>query len=405
MEISKPYKLTLVTLGFLCLVGVVAWIDQLINGLIVTGLRNVVPWGLYITSFMFFAGVAAGALIIASSATVFNIPIFAGVAKPAVILSTACIIVAGMFLFLDLGRPERAFNMLIHPQFRSPLVWDFVILTSYLTVSFAYIFEMIRPVPHMRKLAVLAAVALPVAVLDSSVIAWIFGLQAARVGWHSALMAPLFVASALASGLAVLLVSSIVLQRTIGYTLNTKLYATLAGLLAVFAAVDAFFVFSEVLTAAYPGEENVVANLDLLLFGSLAPFFWGHVILGDVVPFLILVRPSSRRNKSLILTASVLVAVGVYSKRIWLVMSGWLVPNIAAAPGITLGEYVRGTGPAGIPDIWAVAGTYAPTAVEWAITGGVLAFGMLLYILAVRRLLWVPTDAAHGTGAVPSVAR
>ena len=65
---------------------------QLVNGLGVTGMNNAVSWGLYITMFMFFVGLSAGGLIVSSSATVFNIPAFKVVAKPATILSTACII-------------------------------------------------------------------------------------------------------------------------------------------------------------------------------------------------------------------------------------------------------------------------------------------------------------------------
>ena len=86
MKNQGSYKLWLGSTVLLALLAVGAWIYQLANGLGVTGMNNVVSWGLYITFFMFFVGLSAGGLIVSSSATVFNIPAFKAIAKPGVIL-------------------------------------------------------------------------------------------------------------------------------------------------------------------------------------------------------------------------------------------------------------------------------------------------------------------------------
>ncbi len=370
-----------IILTILSLVGLGAWVYQLTHGLIATGMRNIVSWGLYITFFMFFVGLSAGGLIVSSSATVFNIKEFKPVAKPAVLLSITCIIVATLLIFVDIGRPDRILNLVFHPQFDSPLTWDVVVITLYLATSLVYLYNMTRAEPNQRNVKVLSAIALPVAILVHSVTAWIFGLQIARPTWHSALMAPLFVASALDSGLALLLIVLIGLNKFTSFKVEKKLISTLGGLLAVFIAVDVYFVFSEILTALYPGEEQLMGYLTLMLSGSLAPFFWGEIILGAVVPFLILVVPKNRMKSSLMVLASALVVVGVLFKRIWLLFSSLLLPLIGLAPGVTLGAYQmpQTFGKAATPGIWDTVGSYAPTWVELAIVVGVCAFGALIF--------------------------
>jgi molybdopterin-containing oxidoreductase family membrane subunit len=402
VEKRANYNLYLGILGLFALLGLGAWIYQLSNGLIVTGMRNVVSWGLYITSFMFFVGLSAGGLIVSSSATIFDIPAFKAVAKPAVILSTVCIILAGLFILVDLGSPERILYLFIHPQFQSPLIWDVIVIGIYLAVSLLYLRQMTRPALDNGTLATLSAVALPAAVLVHSVTAWIFGLQIARVSWHSALMAPLFVASALDSGLALLIIVLAVLEQVSDYKVETKLYSSLAGLLAVFVAVDAFFVFSEVLTAAYPGEESVAAALGLLVSGPLAPLFWVQVGLGLLVPFVILANAANRQVKSRIIIACALVILGVFCKRAWLLFSSFLLPLVGGAPGVTLGEAPA----AGARiDMWAMAGSYTPTLVEWSIFLGIISFGALAFIMACRRLLWADKDIVGRVRGVPTAAK
>ena len=387
MENRGNLQLPVGILAAVALAGLCAWIYQLSNGLVVTGMRNIVSWGLYITSFMFFVGLSAGGLIVSSSATVFNIPAFKAVAKPAVILSVVCILVAGLFILVDLGSPERFLYLFLYPQFQSPLIWDVVVIALYLAISLAYLHYLCRSGANQKKMALMSALALPAAVLVHSVTAWIFGLQIARIGWHSALMAPIFIASALDSGLALLILVLAALEKFSDYKTESKLYAGLGGLLAVFVAVDAFFVFSELLTAAYPGEESSAAVLRLLLSGPLSPFFWAQVLLGLALPFALLFGAESRARRSRVILASALVVFGVFCKRIWLLFSAFLGPLVNGAPGVTLGQFVPGGNTARYPDVWAAVGSYAPSWVEVTVFLGIIALGALCFIMAARRLL------------------
>lgn len=386
MTNKAKFNLSISILGILTLLGLIALGYQLINGLGATGMSNVVSWAFYIIMFMFMVGLSAGGLIVSSSATVFNIPSFKVVAKPATILSTVCIVLATIFILVDLGRPERMFNLFIHGQFQSPLMWDVVVIFLYLAINIVYLYLMTRKNTSEKVMKILASIALPVAILVHSVTAWIFGLQIARAGWYSALMAPLFVASALDSGLALLLIVLVLLKKFKVFYVEDKLISTLAGLLVTFVAVDAYLVFSEVLTMAYPQEESTMLILNEMLSGSMAPFFWAEIILGFVIPLAILLFKKNRQNIGLVIFSSAMVIIGVFCKRVWLVLTSFVYPNVSGAPGVTLGQYTPSQDPSTYNSIWAMIGQYSPTLIEWTIVIGGLSFGILLF-MALSRLI------------------
>lgn len=268
LRASASFKIVAGILAVLAAAGVAAWIYQLANGLGVTGMNNGSSWGLYIASFMFFVGLSAGGLIVASSASVFHVAKFKQVALPAVILSTVCICCAGMFVLIDLGGIQRIWRIVTGPNPTSPLLWDICVITCYLIVNLLYLYFMVSKKADPRKIAVISRFALPIAILVHSVTAWIFGLQMAREGWYSAIMAPIFVASAMDSGLALLLIVLIALNVTKVFKTGPALIASLGGLLATCIAVDAFFIGCELLTVVYPG--TAMGN------AVLAEMFSGH---------------------------------------------------------------------------------------------------------------------------------
>lgn len=383
--------------GVLAVVGAGAYAYQFVNGLGVTGMNNIVSWGTYIMMFMFFVGLSAGGLIVSSSATVFNIPAFKVVAKPATILSTVCIVIAAAFIFVDIGGPLRIYNMLIHPQFKSPLIWDFLVIAIYLAINVIYLYLMTRKNPNEKKLKVMSSVALPVAILVHSVTAWIFGLQIARDGWYSAIMAPLFVASALDSGLALLIIVLVILAALKIFVVEKKLITTLAGLLVTFVIVDAYLLGAEVLTMAYPQNASTLLILNEMVSGSLAPVFWGQVILGLVIPIGILLFKKNREKTSLVIFSSALIVLGVLFKRIWLLFTSFVYPNFSAGQGITLGNtFAIGDAPNEFTNMWGMLGQYSPSLIEILVSVGLMSFGVLMYIFLAKKIL---------VGASPKVAK
>jgi molybdopterin-containing oxidoreductase family membrane subunit len=378
---SKARIPVIIILALIAVAGIAAWVYQLTHGLAVTGMNNSTSWGLYITSFMFFVGLSAGGLIVASSASLFGIKDYKQVAKPAVLLSTVCIIAAAAFVLIDLGSVQRVFNLITHANFTSPLMWDVFVITIYLIINLVYLVFMSRPGANDRALTITSRFALPVAILVHSVTAWIFGLEVAKVGWYSAILAPLFVTSALDSGLALLLIVLIILNATGIFQTSKKLITSLAGLLTVCIAIDAFMVACEILTMAYPGAAGEAAILTQLFTGTSAFLFWGEVIGGLIIPFLLLVFTRARESIPLIVAASALVVIGVFLKRAWLLLTSFVDFNVAGAPGVPYGR-----GALSQTDIWTMFGTYSPTWVEGVIVLGVIALAVLIYMLIAPRL-------------------
>ena len=376
-KLSVSSKIVLVVLALLTAVGFGCWVYQQIGGLGVTGMNNSTSWGLYIALFMFFVGLSAGGLIVASSAHVFNIEPFKRVSIPAIITSIVCICCAGLFVLIDLGGIVRIWRLFTGPNPTSPLVWDITVITIYLVINILDLYRLVKGNEH--KVDVLSRIALPVAILVHSVTAWIFGLQIAKA-WYSAIMAPIFVASACDSGLALLLVCLVALNASGLFSFDCDLMKSLAGLLAVFIAVDAFFIGCECLTMAYPGACESVALAEMAT-GSTAPFFWFEIIGGLLIPFLLLVFSKNRGKTGVVVFASVMVVLGVCCKRLWLLFTSFVHPNIEGANGITLGTQAAQGDPSAM---WSLLGTYAPTGVEVTIALGTISLGALTRSLCCR---------------------
>ena len=383
MKLSAKGKVGAAVLVALMVIGFCAYVFQLTQGLCVTGMSNGVSWGLYITCFMFFVGLSAGGLIVASSAHVFHIESFKRVAMPAVITSTVCICCAGAFILIDLGGIQRIWNMFVHLNFTSPLAWDMCVITTYLVINVLDIVWLRRG--DERKVQMLSYVALPVAILVHSVTAWIFGLEIAKEGWYSAIMAPIFVASAMDSGLALLMCVLAASKKAGVFDCGEKLFADLARLLATFIAVDAFFIGCELLTVAYPGAAGATELLGIMTSGATAPFFWFEILGGLLVPFLLLASAKRRQRTAVVVAASALVMAGVLCKRVWLLFTSFTMTNVYGAPGISSGSTAaRGADGFGM---WALTGSYAPTPVEVAVVIAVVSFCILGIAVLSKKLV------------------
>jgi molybdopterin-containing oxidoreductase family membrane subunit len=380
-------------LGLLVLWGLAAWIYQLTQGLIATGMRDVVSWGLYIFSFAFFVGLSAGGLIMASAAEVFGVKSLRPLARLGVLTAAACVLVAAMTIIPDLGNPQRVWELFRYPNWSSPLVWDILIIIVYFAFAVADLTVMSRrrmePSRRARVLRAMAYAGLPTAVLLHSITAWIFGLQISRPWWNTALMAPLFVTSAILSGTAVVALAALAAHRFDRIRLPQETWTALAGLMAVAIAVDLFLVASDYITILWGNVPRERAALDLVLpGGSWQMLFWLEWVVGGLVPFVLLVVPKLRRRLDLLALASVLVLVGVYAFRIELVVGGMLRPLVHLAPGNALGSYRLGQ------TVFQFDGVYHPTWVEFAIVTGLVSFLALLILLGYRWLRPVEREGA-----------
>src|SRR6056297_1915072 len=330
-EFGSAGKAWIGLLGVLILGGLVAWAYQLMNGLVVTGMRNVFSWGLYIMMYVLFVGLSAGGLIISSAPKFFHSHRYEGFARLGVLVSLGCITVAGLLILPDIGRPERLYQFFTSPDFRSPMVWDFGIVLLYGALNLWYLWPLTRRdlAAKGSKLAFgvddteagrerdrrlmfwTAAVALPTAVALHSVTGWIFATQVGRGDWFSPLVAPTFIAKALVSGLGLLLVAAIIADRTTKFRFEPALRTRLGKYLGIFLAVHVgYLLAAERLPHAWAANFEFWAITSGFLVGE-TQFFWLWTVAGGVVPIALLAIPSLRKRAWAVFTAGALAVFGV----------------------------------------------------------------------------------------------
>ena len=373
-------------------VGIVLWGMQLAGGLVQTGMRNLDSWGLYITSFMFFVGLSAGGLIISSVPKAFRLKGFGGISKIAVWTSICCTVLAVAFVVIDLGQPLRLWELFAYSNLGSPLMWDIVVISIYLILSIVYLWATLRAEAGKvseKALRVISVVALVTAVLVHSVTAWIFGLQQAHEFWHTALLAPWFVSSALVCGVALVLVVIIALRRAGYMELAQGNVVRMTKLLGAFVMVDLYFFGCDLLTSAFPGGSGAEV-VDMLVFGPLAPFFWVEII-GCALAAVICFVPKLRTNP-LIVVASILAIAGIFCKRVQLLVGGFQIANVEYPTVMTSYSVTDWT--AGMTGAYQGM-VYWPTPIEFGVVLGVVGLGVLLLLLGFKYLPLKPAENSH----------
>lgn len=367
----------------LVVAGLALWAMQLTGGMVQTGMRNLDSWGLYITSFMFFVGLSAGGLIISSVPKAFGIAGFGGISKVAVMSSVACTVAAIGMVVVDLGQPARLWELFAYSNLGSPLMWDILVLGTYLVLSCLYLWAQVRAEAGRMShtaLRVISVVALVCAVLVHSVTAWIFGLQQGREMWHTALLAPWFVSSALVCGTALVMVVAVALRRAGYLELDRAHLVKLAKLLGAFVMVDLYFFGCDLLTEAFPGGSGaeVVA---MLVSGPLAPWFWIEIA-GCAACAVICFVPALRTN-ALLVVGSLLAILGIFCKRVQLLVGGFQLANLDYAGPLTPMQHTAWD--SGLSGVYGSM-VYWPTPLELGVTLGVVALGVLVFLLGLKFL-------------------
>lgn len=375
---SRAWTTWLVVLTLGLALGAFGFVYQWSQGLGVTGLSNTITWGLYIVSFMFLVGCSAGGLIIVAGAELVGSHRFTAMNRLAVVVSGAAVATAAGTILPDLGRPQMAWKMVTQPHWTSPLMWDMVVIGVYLVIAAVDLYVLTRQKPVPGALRTMALITLPIAVLVHSITAWIFGLLVARPFWNTPLLAPMFITSALVSGTALVIVVAVIVQRTTSWRAPTRAVPDLGKLLLWFISVDAFLLFTEIMTTYTSGEPDHRSQLDVLLTGRLAPVFWAEVTLGLAVPFVLLSRRAWRSHTVLVVGASVLLLAGVLAKRINILFSAQFDPLLGLVPGIPGGR----PGQEFRPDE-----VYLPTWVELSVLVGMAAFFAALVTIGVRTVV------------------
>lgn len=384
---SKALNIAIVASAAVAAIGVALWVVQLSGGMIQTGMRDLDSWGLYIMTFMFFVGLSAGGLIISSMPKAFGIKGFGGISKIAVWTSICCTVCAIGLVVVDLGQPIRLWELFVYSNLSSPLMWDVLVIGTYLVLSLFYLWAQIRfEQGKMRAIALraISVVALVVAVLVHSVTAWILGLNISHEFWHTALLAPWFVSSALVCGTALVLAVVIALRAAGYFDVADDSLVKMAKLLGAFVCVDLYFFGCDLLTSGYPLSEGGIGIVEMLTTGVLAPFFWIEIV-GCAICAVVCFTPKLRSNM-LLVVASVLAIVGIFCKRVQLIVGGFQIPNLDMPTVLTNHAAIDGYDAYGSFASLYSGSVYAPAPIEYGVVAGVFALGLLMLLLGIKYL-------------------
>ena len=411
-RLSTGWLVFFAAMAVVTVVGIVAYLQQLGSGLVVTGMRGLgtgggATWGLYVAYYVYFIGVSFAGISVAALIRIFRIEKLESVARMGELLTVVSLILAALAILADLERPWRAIvNLFEFGRPQSPFFGTFsLVIAGYLFASLVYLYVSsrrdaarlaLRPSPFRglyRFLAAgyedtpeqrtidrrttfwLAVAILPLLVIAHSTVGFVFGLQAGRPGWFGSLQAPGFVVLAGVSGIGnLIMLAAIVRWATkTERRITVDAFAWLGKLLLGLLLTYLYFMAVEVLTITYQAGEAEQALSDALLKGTYAWMFWGAIV-SLVAAAVVLTWKALARTWTIgaVFAAGVLVNIGAVAKRYLIVV-----------PSQTHGQLL----PYPI-------GSYTPNWVEFAVVFGLFSLGALMIGVFMKVFPIVPLEEA-----------
>jgi tetrathionate reductase subunit C len=282
-----------------------------------------IPWKIFIPLYFYFTGLSAGSFILSTLSTVFGLKRFKPMALPAAIISFLLLLLAPACLILDLHQPLRFWHTLVPDYFNptSALSYGSWLLTLYPIANLVYIYFIF--VKNDRVTRILGMITVPLAIFVHAYTGFAFALVRARAWWHSALMPGYFLTSALLSGIALLFVVALVMDRYRKEKLDPELFQSLRLMMIGILLTDLFWTGSFWLTLLV---SNADGNVSILYALHEKLYLWGEVAAGMLVPLGILISPWTRRDKIWLCIASLLIIGGVFLMRYSVVFIGFEIP-------------------------------------------------------------------------------
>ena len=377
---SKLYRAWLGILAGLIAVGLAAYLVQYHAGLTVTGMSRDVSWGLYIAQLTFLVGVAASAVMLVLPYYLHHYKEFGRITILGEFLAVASVIMAMLFVFVDLGEPQRVFNVLLHPTPNSVMFWDLNVLGAYMFLNLIVGWTMLgaerKQVPPPKWVKPLIYLSIPLAVSIHTVTAFLYSGLPGRGFWLTAILAPRFLASAFAAGPAVLILLCLVIRRVAGFDAGQKAIQTLAKIVCYAIILHLFFFSLEVFTVFYSQIPDHMAHLQYLYFGlhghnALVPWMWSALIMGAAAVALLL-APRWRARHGLLSLACVLVFGCTWIDKGLGMMAGGFIPN-------PLHEVTE----------------YTPSLIEVLVAVGIYALGAFIVTIFYKTALGVKREIAR----------
>lgn len=386
---SRNYWAFLGTLLAAILVGFLAFLREEEIGLAVTALSRDVPWGLYIAQFVFCIGLGASAAVVVVPYYLHDSKTFGKITILGELLGMCSVIMAMLFIFVSMGQPQRVLNVLLYPHPNSLIFWDLLVLSGYVLLNAIITVNVLQAErqgsapPRWIKLMIL--VSIPWAIGIHTVTAFLLSGLVARSFWMTPLMAPRFLASAFASGPALLILILLILRRLKIFDAGADALRKLATIVTYCMLMNLFFVAVEAFTVFYSGVQEPIEHYQYLFLGldghaPLAAPMWISLAL-SVVGALLLLVPKSSAKSGLLSVACVFIFASLWLEKGLGLITGGFTPS----PMETVTPYV-------------------PNLAEWEVVVGIWALGALMITMFYRIVFSVRQETC-GIDAVEAVTR
>ncbi len=340
-------------------IGGYCFAKQLKYGIGVTGYTPPIFWGTYITTFVFWVGIAHSGTLISAILFLFRSAWRAAVYRAAEAMTVFAVMTAGLFPVLHLGRAWFAYWVAPYPNirgvwsnFKSPLVWDIFAISTYLTVSATFLaMGLIPDVSSLRDQAVgwrrrvysvvslgwrnsnnewrhfmrmylfLAGLSTPLVLSVHSVVSWDFAMGIVP-GWHATIFAPYFVAGAIYSGCGMVITILVPLRHyfKLERYLQVRHFENLAKLCILTSSIVGYSYFTEFFIAWQSGNAIERATFYNRVFG---PYWWATWTMLTCNVFIPLLLWNKRIRTSLtwLFVISIFVNIGMWFERFVIIVT------------------------------------------------------------------------------------
>ena len=355
------------------LLGLAYYLRQMDQGLIVTHMRDQVSWGMYIANFTYLVGVAAAAVLLVIPAYVYHFKPIKEIVVLGELWAASSIFMALLFIFVDLGRPDRFWHLIPYIGWlsfpRSLLAWDVLVLNGYLLLNtFIPVYMLVKlyyeKEPNKKFVIPLILISIPWAVGIHTVTAFLYNGLEARPFWNASILAPRFLASAFCSGPAMVIIMFQVVRRISYIKIEDAALFKIAELIAYAMFLNLFLLSAEVFKEYYSDTIDLY-SLRYMYQGLdghrvLVPWMWTSLVFNATAFFLFLISWTRKWRPTLNL-GCLLIIVGVWIEK----GPGFVLPGFVPGP---LGEIYD----------------YIPNQLELFVSFGVWAAGLLIFTLFMK---------------------
>ena len=405
-KFGKRGTIWVIFLTVVIIVGLIAYIDQVIKGQVVTNMRDYALWGIYISNFVFFVATSFVGSVTVAILRLTDNKWRTPLVRIAEIIALAAIVMAGLAIIIDMGRPDRLLNLFVYGRLQSPIIWDVIIIPTSIALSFLLLYFPLLPdlavlknfykktKPKLSKwygkfslswtgskaqkliqeksIKIIAIMIIPVSVILQTIDAWLFSTTY-RIGWDSTNMGAYFISGAFVAGLGALITMVYIIRRVrrLENYITEDHFDRLGKFLGLACLTYLYFNINEYLIPIFTAPVEEDRHLSDLVSGEWAPLFWFAQTIGLFLPLIILLFKKGRKPFPMLIIG-LMVIIGSWWKRYIIVIPTLLHPFLPIE---------------GVPESWH---HYFPSLHEWLITAGTLAMGLLIITLLVRVLPVIP---------------